>query len=133
MFKKGSKNYSIFKNKCPKCHEGDFFKYSYTYAPSKVTKIHEHCPKCNLKYMLEPSFFYGAMYVGYAITVGTCVVTFLISTLLFKLELLASFAVILIASLLLMPLNLRLSRILWINMFVSFDKKPTESKTKQTD
>jgi hypothetical protein len=72
--------------------------------------------------MLEPSFFYGAMYVGYGITVATCVITFLISKLIFNATLLESFAVILIASLLLMPLNLRVSRILWINMFIAFDK-----------
>ena len=120
MFKKGTKNYSVFNNKCPKCQEGDFFKYAVTYAPRKVTKIHENCSNCNLKYMIEPSFFYGAMYVGYGITVATCVITFLISTLIFKLDLLESFAAIITTILLLMPLNLRLSRILWINMFIEF-------------
>jgi len=123
MFKKGTKNYSVFNNKCPKCQEGDFFKYAITYAPGKVNKIHENCSNCNLKYMIEPSFFYGAMYVGYGITVATCVITFLISTLIFKLDLLESFAAIIITILLLMPLNLRLSRILWINMFISFEKE----------
>jgi uncharacterized protein (DUF983 family) len=122
MFKKGTKNYSVFNNKCPKCQEGDFFKYAFTYAPGKVTKIHDNCPNCNLKYMIEPSFFYGAMYVGYGITVATCIITFLITTFIFKLDLLESFAVILIATLLLMPLNLRLSRILWINMFIAFEE-----------
>jgi uncharacterized protein (DUF983 family) len=122
MFKKGTKAYSVFNNKCPKCQEGDFFKNKISYTPSKVTKIHDNCPKCDLKYMLEPSFFYGAMYVGYGITVATCVITFLISKLIFNATLLESFAVILIASLLLMPLNLRVSRILWINMFIAFDK-----------
>ena len=27
---------------------------------------------CDLKYMIEPSFFYGAMYVSYGLTVGIC-------------------------------------------------------------
>lgn len=57
MFKKGTKAYSVFNNKCPKCQEGDFFKNKISYTPSKVTKIHDNCPKCDLKYMLEPSFF----------------------------------------------------------------------------
>ena len=72
--------------------------------------------------MLEPSFFYGAMYVGYAITVATCVSIFIIAKVFFNLELLASFGAIFVATILLMPFNLRLSRILWINMFVPFDK-----------
>ncbi|AQS94937.1 DUF983 domain-containing protein [Polaribacter sp. BM10] len=123
MFKKGTKIYSIAKGKCPKCHEGDFFKYKFTFNPSKITQLHDNCPSCNLKYMMEPSFFYGAMYVNYGITVALSVATFLISSLVFNLGLLQSFAAIIITLILLAPVNLRLSRILWINMFVSYDPK----------
>ncbi|MFK8060188.1 MAG: DUF983 domain-containing protein [Polaribacter sp.] len=123
MLKKGSKFYSIFKQKCPKCHEGDFFKYGLTFNPSKITKLHDNCPKCNLKYMLEPSFFYGAMYVNYGITVALSIITFIMSKVVFNLSMLQSFAAVVAILFILAPLNLRLSRILWINMFVSFDEK----------
>ena len=123
MFKKGTKIYSIAKGKCPKCHEGDFFKYKFTFNPSKITQLHDNCPNCNLKYMMEPSFFYGAMYVNYGITVALSVATFLVASLVFNLGLLQSFAAIIITLILLAPVNLRLSRILWINMFVSYDTK----------
>jgi uncharacterized protein (DUF983 family) len=125
MVKKGTKLYSVFKGKCPQCHEGTFFKYPFTFNPSKVTKIETNCSKCNLKYMLEPSFYYGAMYVNYGITVLISIVTFLISTLLFELSLLQCFAAILITLLVLAPINLRLARILWINMFVSYEEEAT--------
>ncbi len=128
MFKKGSKLYSIVKGKCPRCHEGDFFENSFTFNPTKITKLHDNCPKCNLKYMMEPSFFYGAMYVNYGITVGISIVTFLISKLVFDLTLLQSFAAIIAALLILAPINLRLARILWINMFVSYDSKIIEKQ-----
>ena len=123
MFKKGSKLYSISKAKCPRCHEGDFFKYGFTFNPNKVTKLHDNCPKCNLKYMMEPSFFYGAMYVNYGIIVALFVAVFIISKMILDLTIIQSFAAIIIASLILAPVNLRLSRIIWINMFVKFDKK----------
>lgn len=123
MFKKGTKLYSISKGKCPKCQEGAFFKYSLTFKPSKVTKIYDNCPNCNLKYMLEPSFFYGAMYVNYGITVAISIVVFIITKLGFELNLLQSFFSVFVILVLLAPINLRLSRIIWINMFVSFDKK----------
>lgn len=122
MFKKGTKIYSILNAKCPKCHEGNFFKYKFSFNPTKITKLHENCSNCNLKYMMEPSFFYGAMYINYGITVGIAVVSFLIAKLGFQLELLSSFLVVLVCLILLAPINLRLSRILWINMFVSYDK-----------
>ena len=38
MFKKGTKLYSIVNGKCPKCQEGKFFKYGFTFNPSKITK-----------------------------------------------------------------------------------------------
>jgi|TARA_B110000240_G_C13492273_1_gene450174 hypothetical protein len=69
---------------------------------------------------MEPSFFFGAMYVNYGITVALSITTFTIATLLFNLIMLESFAAIIGVLLVLAPLNLRLSRIIWINMFVSY-------------
>lgn len=123
MFKKGTKIYSVLNGKCPRCHEDDFFKYKFTFNPSKITQLHDNCPTCNLRYMVEPSFFYGAMYVNYGITVALSVITFLIASLLFGATLLQSFTAIIVTLLVLTPVNLRLSRIIWINMFVSYEKK----------
>ena len=120
MIKKGTKLNSILKGKCPKCQEGDFFKYSFTFNPSKITQLHDNCPNCGLKYMIEPSFFYGAMYVNYGLTVALSIIIFLVSKLIFELSLLQSFIAIVVALILLAPVNLRLSRVLWINMFVSY-------------
>jgi uncharacterized protein (DUF983 family) len=122
MFKKGTKLYSIFKAKCPRCHEGDFFVHKFTYNPGKITKLHDNCPNCNLKYMMEPSFFYGAMYVNYGITVALSIATFVITMLFLSLTLLQCFAAIIVVLLILAPINMRLSRIIWINMFVAYDK-----------
>jgi uncharacterized protein (DUF983 family) len=123
MFKKEGKLYGIFKAKCPRCHEGEFFKYKHTYHLNKITKIHDNCPNCNLKYMLEPSFYYGAMYVNYGITVGFSILVFLISKLIFDGSLLQSFSTIIVSLILLTPVNLRLSRIIWIHLFVAYEKK----------
>lgn len=123
MIKKGTKLYSIIKSKCPKCNEGDFFKYKFTFNPTKITQLHDKCSKCNLKYMIEPSFYYGAMYVNYALTVALSIIIFLVSKLLFNLTLIQSFLTIIIFLIILAPINLRLSRILWINMFVNFKQE----------
>ncbi|MEQ6125217.1 DUF983 domain-containing protein [Pseudotenacibaculum sp. MALMAid0570] len=120
MFKKGEKSYSIIKGKCPQCHEGNFFEFPFTFNPKKITKLHQSCSVCGLKYMIEPSFFYGAMYVNYAITVAISILTFLITKLALDLSMLQSFAAIIIVLILSAPINLRLSRILWINMFVKY-------------
>ena len=122
MFKKGSKLYSILNNKCPKCNEGDFFVTSNFLKLSQLTKLHDNCSYCGLKYMMEPSFFYGAMYVNYALTVGLAIITFVIAHLGFGLNLLFSFFAIVAVLILTVTLTLRLSRIIWIHIFVKYDK-----------
>jgi uncharacterized protein (DUF983 family) len=131
MFKKGTKLFSIVNGQCPKCQEGNFFKYGFTFNPSKITKLHDNCSHCNLKYMIEPSFFYGAMYINYGITVAISVAVFVIAKLGFELDLLQSFLMVLAALIVLAPINLRLARILWINMFVNFKEETEIEKLKE--
>jgi len=120
MLKKGTKIYSILRGKCPRCHDGEFFKYSFSMNLFKVNKIEKSCSYCHLKYMIEPAFYFGALYVSYGITVVLCIVTFIISKLILNLDLLTSFITIFAVLILFIPINLRLSRVLWINMFVSY-------------
>ncbi len=122
-FKKGTKLYSILKFKCPRCHEGDFFSHKNNFGLKNSTKIHDHCSVCNQKYMLEPSFFFGAMFVAYGLTVGLSIVVFILTHLVFNVGLIGSFVGIVISLLLTAGINLRISRILWINLFVAFENK----------
>jgi hypothetical protein len=69
--------------------------------------------------MIEPSFFYGAMYVSYAITVAMAVAIFVVCQL-FDLGLMTSFISILVTLVLANPFIMRLSRLLYINMFVHY-------------
>lgn len=123
FIKKGTKLFSVIKSKCPKCHEGDFFIEKGSFRLKGITKIHDNCPKCNLKYMMEPSFFYGAMYVAYGLSVGMSIVTFLITNLIFNFELIESFIAIILILLASTPISLRLSRMIWINIFISYKGK----------
>lgn len=81
--------------------------------------------------MIEPSFFYGAMYINYGITVAISVAVFVIAKLGFELDLLQSFLMVLAALIVLAPINLRLARILWINMFVNFKEETEIEKLKE--
>ena len=121
MFKKGTKLFSVLFNKCPKCHEGDFLKEKNILKLHKVYDMHQYCATCGLKYMMEPSFFYGAMYVNYALTVGISIITFVIATLFFNSGLIESFIPIVVVLLLTAPFSIRFSRIIWINFFVRYN------------
>lgn len=126
MIRKGSKLYSVFKGKCPQCQEGDFF-VSHPYDLSHMGDVKESCNKCGLKYSKEPGFYYGAMYVAYALGVATFV-TFWVSLNLFFNEVSTGvqIAVVLLAIILSGPYLFSLSKIIWANMFISYQKDALE-------
>ena len=119
---KGNKIYSIFTGKCPVCHNGDMYKYKKAYSISKSLKMHERCSHCKTKFKIEPFFFYGAMYVSYAVGVAVAVAAFAIAYGMIGLGLKASFVAIVTTLIVLSPLITRVSRNIWINFFFSFDK-----------
>lgn len=118
---KGKKIYSILNGKCPVCHEGDLYKTKNPYILSDTLKMHENCPHCHTKFKIEPSFFYGAMYVSYAVGVAFAVAAFIISYFFLNLGRLSSFLVITGTLIVLLPIILRLSRNIWINFFFKYD------------
>ena len=121
MLKKGTKIYSILTGSCPRCQEESMYQASNPYALSQIFKMHERCSHCALKYKIEPSFFYGAMYVSYGLGVALAVATFIISYFFIGLSRLESFFAITGTLIVLMPVILRLSRNIWINFFFHYD------------
>ena len=67
---KASKFYSILNAKCPRCHDGPLFPPNTLYNPKRFADMYESCPCCGLAYEKEPGFYYGAMYMSYAVTTG---------------------------------------------------------------
>jgi len=123
MLKKGSKLNSILTGSCPRCQNESMYLDKNPLHFSKILKMHENCNHCGLKYQIEPSFFYGAMYVSYALNVALSVAVFVISFLFLSLSLKTTFISILVANIVLYPFVLRWSRNIYINFFVSFDEK----------
>ncbi|WP_428229934.1 DUF983 domain-containing protein [Flavobacterium sp.] len=123
MLKKGSKLNSILTGSCPKCQNESMYSDKNPLHLTKVLKMNDHCSHCGLKYQIEPSFFYGAMYVSYGLNVAVGIAAFIVSFVFFKASIEESFIAIVITLIVLFPFVLRLSRNLYINMFVSYDPK----------
>ncbi len=119
---KGTKIYSILTGTCPVCQEESMYIEKNPYKLNKVFKMHERCSNCNTKYKIEPSFFYGAMYVSYAVGIAFSVAAFIIAYVFLNATLLASFFAIVGTLVLFMPIIMRLSRNIWINLFLSYKK-----------
>ncbi|MBA0885115.1 DUF983 domain-containing protein [Flavobacterium undicola] len=126
MLKKGSKLNSILTGTCPKCQNESMYLDKNPYNLLSTLKMHEKCSHCGLRYQIEPSFFYGAMYVSYGLNVAIGIAVFIISYVFLHSSIETAFIAIVSALIILFPLVLRGSRNLYINMFVSY--KPN-SKT----
>ncbi|MDC8003086.1 DUF983 domain-containing protein [Aureisphaera galaxeae] len=124
-FLKGTKIYSIFTGKCPVCHEGKMYETSNAYNPSQTLKMNERCSHCNTKFKIEPSFFYGAMYVSYGVGIAFGVAAFVIAYVFLNLNPTQSFLAIIGTLVVFLPVILRISRNIWINFFFKFDRKKT--------
>ncbi len=122
-FLKGTKIYSIFTGSCPVCQEESMYQESNPYKLSQTLKMQERCSHCGTKYKIEPSFFYGAMYVSYPVGIAFAVAAFVISHLILKLNLVISFFVIAGTMIVFLPVILRLSRNIWINFFMHYNKE----------
>jgi uncharacterized protein (DUF983 family) len=127
MLKKGTKLNSILTGSCPRCQNESMYIDKNPYHLYSLFKMHENCNHCGLHYKIEPSFFYGAMYVSYALAVALGVATFIISNVFLNFDLLQSFIAIFIVLILLTPVTARLARNIYINMFVQYNK---EAKVK---
>lgn len=85
----------------------------------------EHCPNCGQKYELEVGFYYGTGYVSYALSIALFVAVLILYWLFFGLSfmdnsvyyyLIASISIVLLAQ----PWLMRISRVLYLNMFVKY-------------
>jgi len=127
MLKKGNKLYSILTGACPKCHQESMYVKKNPYLLSETLKMHERCSHCKTKYKIEPSFFYGSMYVSYGVGIVFAFAAFIISYGVFESSRNTAFISIVLTMIISLPIILRLSRNIWINMFMSYDKKLLES------
>lgn len=121
--KKGTKLYSILNLKCPRCHEGDLFLTKNAYSVSNIDKMPDACPICGEKYWPEPGFYYGAMYVSYALTIALSVAVFVAMIVLWHFDVAWYLGLNATLIILFFPPIFRFSRAIWFNFFVKYRSK----------
>ena len=82
-----------------------------------------------MKFEKEPGFFFGSMYVSYALGVGLFLVWWVIQSIFFP-EMKAGQMVLIMTVLQIgiAPINLYVSKLTWLNLFVNFNKEYTTEK-----
>ena len=130
-FLKGNKLYSIITGSCPVCQEESMYRENNPYKVSRIFDMYNRCSNCGTKYKMEPSFFFGAMYVSYGVGIAFALPVFFITYFAFEMSLLSIFLAIVITLIILLPVIVRVSRNIWINFF--FDYDPGKSKINSSE
>ena len=112
---------SILNCKCPKCREGDLFKNKSFFKLKNFLEVPDNCKKCNQDFQIEAGFYLGAMFVSYGLTIAVAVAVFVAFTTFNAYSLVPYLIATTIVLILLTPYILRMSRSIWIAMFVKFD------------
>ncbi len=118
--------WTVFNHKCPHCREGNMFKDDNSFHLKTFMKMYDQCPLCGQETDIEPGFYNGTAYVSYALTVAFSVATFVAWWVLIGFSVddnrvfwwLGGNAILM---LLLQPYFMRLSRAVWLSIFVKYD------------
>lgn len=105
----------IISEKCPKCGEGQVFATKGNIFLFRMPKMNKSCPCCGHYFEKETGYFFGSMYVSYALAVAEMIGAYLIMQFFIK-DFLQTVIIIGVLAVLLSTFNFRLSRMLWIYM-----------------
>ncbi len=109
--------------KCPRCRQGDLFQLPLNKF-LKNRSMYNKCTVCNLAFEPEPGFYYGAMFISYAVSVAVSITSGLVLYNFFNdPDIWIYLLTVLFFMLLLSPLTYRYSRSLMLHIFggIQFD------------
>lgn len=118
---------SILTFHCPRCRKGNLFQNGSLLRPESLFKMYTHCPHCAQSFEPEPGFYFGAMFVSYAINTALFIAAWVGLTILYPDYTLTMLLGLLTAVVILaLPLTYRLSRSIWLAIFVRFDPRAAQ-------
>ncbi len=121
MSERNSLIYSLLNVKCPRCREGDMFPEGTLYS-TKFGDMHPKCPCCGQSFEPEPGYYYGAMYVSFGINIALFFfILVILSQFVEEITMGMMIGVIAVVVIGLLPIIFRLSRALWISIFIRYE------------
>ena len=112
----------LIKDQCPHCYQGKVFQNT-NLLSYKSGKMNKECPVCHTDFTRESGFYWGSMYVSYALAVTQAFITYFIcmlsgSALFDWINLWIILGVIVAFS----PFNFRIARLTWLYIFVKLEE-----------
>jgi len=117
---------AMWKNKCPKCRQGDLYK-----KPMQLSNpldMYKRCENCNLDFEPEPGFYFGAFMISYIITAFMLLIPALTLVFYFKWTANQAMAFTIFFAAITYLKVLRGSRSLYLHLMMRYDKDTRESK-----
>ncbi len=133
--------WSMLTMRCPRCRRGSMFRNNTPFKKLKLSYIldmPDTCPECGQRFELENGFWYGTGYVSYALAVALSAATFIMWMVLIGVSTednrifwwLGLNGLLLV---LIQPWLMRLSRVIYLYFFVSYDENYPQSKPYEFD
>ena len=124
--------------KCPRCRRGHMFYEPNAWKLKKTLKMPAKCPECGQPFELEVGFWYGTGYVSYALSFFLSVATFVAWWVTVGMSTqdhrffywMGLNAVFLIG---MQPWIMRLSRVVYLYFFVSYDPEYKQTAVTEFD
>lgn len=113
--------FNILREKCPKCEEGKVFAEKGNIFLLRLPKMNPTCSHCQHKFEKEPGYFFGSMFVSYAVTVAEMIPFFFIANLFID-SYVTIVVLIGLLSILMSTFNFRFSRMIWMYLLDGKDK-----------
>jgi uncharacterized protein (DUF983 family) len=85
--------------------------------------MNEACPVCGLLFLREAGYYLGAMYVSYALGVFTVLPVAILLAIVVEWPLWAVLTIMVVQTLIMVPLFLRFSRIIWLHVDEAVDPR----------
>ncbi len=127
---------AIFNMQCPSCRKGHMYKQNSIFPMSTMLDMPDECPECGQKMEPEIGFYFGTGYVSYALSVAlfgfNLVWYWTLIGLSYKDNSIIYYLITSISIVLLMqPYIMRISRVLYLYIFVRYGAH-TKEKTDDT-
>lgn len=124
---------SVLGNKCPRCRKGNLFTSRNPYNLKVITKMPETCAVCGQPTELEVGFYYGTGFVSYGLSVLFSMISFILWVVTIGISVKDNrifwwMGINIVATILIQPLLMRLSRSIWIAFFVKYEGSTPRTK-----
>lgn len=122
---------STFSYTCPRCRKGKLFVEPFKL--SEPLNMHSHCDHCGLNYAPEPGYYWGAMFLSYAISGWALLLICLALVFWYGWSVESAMLVVIGIGVLTYFKLMRFSRSLYVHLLVRFDPDAAKKQERLSE